>query len=69
MKFSVKDFFGKFNQIQKKMWILSYSLKTLTENFIFVCSGPNNFFIYINIYIYIYIYIYTHTHTQYDTIN
>ena len=66
MKFSVKDFFGKFNQIQKKMWILSYSRKTLTENFIFVCSDPNNF---LYIYIYIYIYTHTHTHTQYDTIN
>ena len=26
MKFSIKDFFSKFNQIPKKMWILSHLL-------------------------------------------
>ena len=40
MKFSVKDFFSKFNQIHKKMYILSHLLKI--ENFIFVCNGLNS---------------------------
>ena len=29
MKFCIKDFFSKFNQIHKKMWTLSYLLKEL----------------------------------------
>ena len=29
LQFSIKDFFSKFNQIHKKMWILSYSLKNI----------------------------------------
>ena len=29
IKFSIKDFFSKFNQMHKKMWILSYSLKNV----------------------------------------
>ena len=36
MKFSVKDFFSKYDQIRKKRRIWSYLLKkSLTENFIF----------------------------------
>ena len=37
MKFSIKDFFSKFNEIHRKMLTLS-----LIENFIFVCSDLNN---------------------------
>ena len=28
-KKSINDFFSKFNQIHKKIWILSYSLKNI----------------------------------------
>ena len=36
MKFSIKDFFGKCDQIRRKLWIWSYLLeKSLKENFIF----------------------------------
>ena len=36
MKFSIKDFFSKGDQIRRKLRILSYSLKkSLMENFIF----------------------------------
>ena len=27
MKFSIKDFFGKYDQIHRKLWIWSYLLK------------------------------------------
>ena len=37
MKFPIKDFFSKCDQIRKKLWIWSHLLKTsLMENFIFV---------------------------------
>ena len=37
MKFSIKDFFSKFDQIRKKLRIWSHLLKKcLMENFIFV---------------------------------
>ena len=36
MKFSIKHFFSKCNQIRKKLWIWSHLLKkSLMENFIF----------------------------------
>ena len=36
MKFSIKDFFSKLNQIRRKLRILSHILKkSLMENFIF----------------------------------
>ena len=36
MKSSIKDFFGKFDQIRWKLWIWSYLMKkSLMENFIF----------------------------------
>ena len=56
MKFSIKDFFSKFNQIHKKMWILSH---LLNYKKIFVCSGLNNLSLLIYFqkkYIYIYIF-------------
>ena len=38
MKFSIKDFFSKYDQIRMRIW--SYLLKkSLMENFIFLCSG------------------------------
>ena len=38
MKFSVKDFFGKFGKILRKLRIYSHLLKkSLTENVIFFC--------------------------------
>ena len=39
MKFSVKDFFSKCDQIRRKLQILSHLLKkSLMENLIFLCS-------------------------------
>ena len=36
MKFSIKDFFNRCDQIRKKLWIWSYLLKkSLMEKFIF----------------------------------
>ena len=36
MKFSIKDFFSKYDHIRKKLWIWSHLLKyALMENFIF----------------------------------
>ena len=36
MKFSIKDFFSKFDQIRSFLWIWSYLLKkSFIENFIF----------------------------------
>ena len=36
MKFSIKNFFSKFDQIRRKQWIWSHLLnKSLMENFIF----------------------------------
>ena len=36
MKFSIKDFFSKCDQIRRKLWIWSHLLKNyLMENFIF----------------------------------
>ena len=42
MKFSIKGFLSKFNQIIRKMYILSHLLKNLIENFIFLCTGLKN---------------------------
>ena len=40
MKFSIKDFLSKCNQIRRKLQICSHLLeKSLMENFIFLCSG------------------------------
>ena len=40
MKFSIKDFFTKCDQIRRKLRIWSYLLKkSLMENFIFLCNG------------------------------
>ena len=39
MKFSIKDFFSKYEQIRRKLRIWSHLLKkSLMENFIFLCS-------------------------------
>ena len=39
MKFSIKDFFSKCDQIRRKLRIWSHLLKKyLMENFIFLCS-------------------------------
>ena len=39
MKFSIKDFFCKYDQIRKKLRIWSHLLKkSLMENFIFLCN-------------------------------
>ena len=42
MKFSIKDFIGKCDQIHRKLRIWSHLLrKSVMENFIFVeCNGP-----------------------------
>ena len=41
MKFPIKDFFSKCNQIRRKLRIWSNLLKKpLVENFIFLCSVP-----------------------------
>ena len=38
MKFSIKDFFSKYDQIRRKLRIWSHLLKkSLMENFIFLC--------------------------------
>ena len=43
IKFSIKDFFSKCDQIRRKLWIWSYLLKkSLMENFIF-CAVLCNF--------------------------
>ena len=40
MKFPIKDFFSKFDQIRRKLQIWSHLLKkSLMENFIFLCSA------------------------------
>ena len=41
MKFSIKDFFRKYDQILRKLRICSHLLKkSLTENFIFCAMFP-----------------------------
>ena len=41
MKFSIKDFFSKYDQIRRKLWIWSHLLnKSLMENFIFCAVLP-----------------------------
>ena len=41
MKFSIKDFFSKCDQIRSFLWIWSHLLmKSLTENFIFYAVDP-----------------------------
>ena len=40
MKFSIMDFFGKCDQIGRKLWIWSHLLKkSVMENFIFCAVG------------------------------
>ena len=46
MKFSIKDFLSKFNQIHKKMRIFSHLLKIFTENFILCAVAQIIFLIY-----------------------
>ena len=42
MKFSIKDFFGKCDQIRHFLWVCSDLLKKpLIKNFIFLCSDIN----------------------------
>ena len=42
MKFSIKDFFSKCDQIRRKLWIWSHLLKiSLIENFFFLCNEGN----------------------------
>ena len=44
MKFSIKDFLSKFDQIRSFLRIGSHLLKTsLMENFIFLCSVTSTF--------------------------
>ena len=46
MKFSIKDFFSKCDQISRKLRIWSYLLKkSLTENFIF-CAVKTSVFLF-----------------------
>ena len=46
MKFSIKDFFSKYDQIRNFLWIWSHLLnKSLTENFIF-CAVPVSWFFF-----------------------
>ena len=39
MKFSIKDFFNKHEQICKKLWIWSHLLKILNGKLFFLSSG------------------------------
>ena len=56
MKFSMKDFFSKCNQIRKKLRIWSHLLKkSLMGNFIFWAVT------------YMYAYVYMHTYTDIQT--
>ena len=42
MKLSIKDFFSKCDQIRSFLWIWTHLLKkSLTRNFIFLCSDPS----------------------------
>ena len=42
MKFPIKNFFSKFDQIRSKLWIWSHSLnKSLMENFVFCAVNCN----------------------------
>ena len=54
MKFSIKDFFSKCDQIRKKLRIWSHLLKkSLMENFIFFCAVKlSNLCTYFKLYIY-----------------
>ena len=50
MKFSIKDFFSKHNQIRRKLWIWSHLLKnSLMENFYFCAVEPESVFLTIDI--------------------
>ena len=50
MKFSIKDFFSKCDQIQRKLRICSHLLKkTLMENFIFCVALINIFWFIVEI--------------------
>ena len=43
MKFSIEYFFSKFEQIRRKLWTWSHSLKkSITENFIFFAMNAVN---------------------------
>ena len=55
MKFSIKDFFRKFDQIRRRLRIWLHLLKkSLMENFIFcaVCDRSKNKFHKKNVYVY-----------------
>ena len=48
MKFSIINFFSKCDQILRKMRIWPYLLKkSLTENFIFLCSDDSKLYLYV----------------------
>ena len=50
MKFSIKDFFSKCDQIQRKLWICSHLLKkSLMENLIFCAALVNIFWFIVKI--------------------
>ena len=50
IKFSIKDFFSKNDQIRRKLWIWSHLLeKSLMENFIFVQCQLHYYITVINI--------------------
>ena len=44
MKFSVKDFYSKYDQIHRKLQIKSYLKKSIIENFIFCAEQNSTFF-------------------------
>ena len=46
LKFSIKDFYSKCDQIRRKLWICSHLLKkSLMKNFIFLCSATLAFLV------------------------
>ena len=49
MKFSIRDFFSKYDQIRSFLWIWSHLLKkSLMENFIF-CAALSRYIVRANI--------------------
>ena len=43
MKFSIKDFFSKYDQIRRELWIWSHlRKKSLMKNFVFFCSAVSD---------------------------
>ena len=43
MKFSIKNFFSKYDQIREKLWILSHLQRKSSEKIFIFCAviGPN----------------------------